>query len=227
LTRNLCNKPDWLQLEQYDFAKDLDAAGWHAELSIRVRYKADWRYTITEAFPEAQWLPEGLQERFWNTYLERIKTHFGEQSSPGRSKPRIAVEEVEPNDELLYVYMAHDTSRLLLINGAASSADIRRAFSAWLDQQPRGPLRRRGPRGLGDTYTPEHGYRWHQKRILAILDIELWCAIFNHKEPTHLELANWLAPNRPKNMDGKVWGREARDALKDALKAMHALPYAK
>lgn len=219
------DKPEWLQLERYDFARDLDANGWQEALDRRIAYRQLWERQPSE---EDSILDQANFKAMRNAPLDFFRAYLDDVlpevlANSGRSAPRSPVTELTPGAPLPYDFVVNDQMRLLAVDLNASDADICHAFDEWLHQQPRGAFPRRGKRALRDIYTPEHGQRWHARRILAILDIELWCLASAENNPSHADLAAWLAPDIAG--DPKQWGRTARDTCDEAMQARDALSY--
>ena len=145
-----------------------------------------------------------------------------------------AVVELKADDEPwpIHFELSSNARRLnLIIDLEADDATIIKDFGSWLHKQERGPLQLPGKRGLHDTYSQTaHGSHWHEHRILAVMDIEMWCRVFNKPKVSAECLADWLMPEEDENGEStttlKESGRTARRNLDRALSALDALAYA-
>ena len=223
VTQRLKKKPDWLIPERYDFARDLKAFGWQRHLHFRLRSQGLWN-TITGLSPEHSDFPDEFSPQFfWESYLKEALRPIPEAiidpsdsskstESPIDSSP---VYELEPGEPLPYDFAASTSMRLLAVDLDAADPDIRSAFEHWLKQQPKRPFPRPGRPGFQGTYTCERGKRWHSYRILAILDLSLWCTVFGWRMPSEKKLGDWLNPDYAGQT--KSWGDRALEATQQAV----------
>ena len=76
MSQNLCNKPEWLNLDRYNFTKALDGEGWYHEITRRLRYRDLWEREPSEDASPAE--HESFQamradpERFFEAYLDDV-----------------------------------------------------------------------------------------------------------------------------------------------------------
>jgi hypothetical protein len=127
--------------------------------------------------------------------------------------------------DLPYDFVASDSMRVFSINAAWERRRLRQ-FENQLDAVRKtfgSALRRRGPRAFGDSYSPDHGRRWCQYRVLCILDLDLFYLVNNEPQASHAELGNWLLGTQVR-ADPKDWGREARRAVEHARACLLSLP---
>ena len=179
------------------------------------------------------------KEFFWKSHLEHVlrPAPTPAQEDDGQNVPPVYELQVNPPPdvpmadallpclELPFDFIVSERMRLLAVDLDVTDADIMDAFKEWLrtvrERFPK-PLRHyKGPPSLDETYYSKHGKTWHERLILAVLDLDLWCAIFNKKKATQAELGSWLAPTYDK--DPANWDRRARKVLQQALNSIDAL----
>jgi hypothetical protein len=150
------------------------------------------------------------------------------QEEPLMRFPSVA--ELTPDGALPINFEISNNTCKVIIDLEAARGDIMEDFKNWLLQQSEGPLRLSGPRGAQETYSQKsHGKRWHRYRILAVMDVDLWCMVFNEPKISDTCLADWLMPEEDQEEETDVlmknWGRQARMARDHALSALDALNY--
>jgi hypothetical protein len=231
--------PAWFSAADYKAVTQFDMCDWCSALWARDMQQLV--YTLAKSgIGERVDTPED-KERFWSTYRDKVMFW---NSGSGRAESNSDTPLLYPdwtsikdvtdtvakiqNSNILMIhrYVAELEKRLLIVDPRAPDTELLRAFKAWLQHMRKSrplPTKRRGRGRTNVAITDDHLERWCRYVVPACLDLDFYAEVFGTGQLTHEALCDLLAPTHQGNP--KDWGREARNAAKEAFECVDVLGY--
>jgi len=190
--------PKWFDLDNYKYAKDLDAVGWRRELIIR-RDDAELINNLKQKH-ENYIQPDSA----WFAYQQNLinKDIYPDDSGP-------IVQEVESSEwEIGFLHLSIDLSAPIDIIISKIRSIL--ASKSWE------PFKKPGRPPKPNIPSEPPIDTWTNYRILPLFDLLHWHEIYGKQSPSHNNLGIWLYPDI-RDRDTYERARYAQHILEKAL----------